>query len=170
MIRVQNVAQMFDVAQLLAYRPLPAGRVAVVGNSTALNLLVVDALHGEDLVLAGDPVDAGTTVSPEGLAAAVGAAGRSDDVDALVVVFVPLLAMSGTAHAEALREAVAGLGKPVVTTFLGTQGMLGELAVLDRELAVLDRDGCPSAGPCPATPRQSGPSTRSDARCIAARR
>ena len=152
-IRVQNVAQMFDVAQLLAYQPLPAGgRVAVVGNSTTLNLLVVDELHGEDLVLAGDPVDAGATVSPEGLAAAVGAAGRSDDVDALVVVFVPLLAMSGTAHAEALREAVAGLGKPVVTTFLGTQGMLGELAVLDRELAVLDRDGVPVRGSVPSYP------------------
>ncbi|HEY6575780.1 MAG TPA: GNAT family N-acetyltransferase, partial [Mycobacterium sp.] len=101
-IRVHNVAQMFDVAQLLAYQPLPAGgRVAVVGNSTALNLLVVDALDGEDLVLTGDPVDAGITVSPEGLAAAVGAAGRSDDVDALVVVFVPPLAMSATAHAQA---------------------------------------------------------------------
>ena len=152
-IRVQNVPQMFDVAQLLAYQPLPAGgRVAVVGNSTTLNLLVVDELHGEDLVLAGDPVDAGATVSPEGLAAAVGAAGRSDDVDALVVVFVPPLAMSGTAHAEALREAVAGLGKPVVTTFLGTQGMLGELAVLDRELAVLDRDGVPVRGSVPSYP------------------
>ncbi len=152
-IRVHNVAQMFDVAQLLAYQPLPAGgRVAVVGNSTTLNLLVVDELHGDDLVLAGDPVDAGTTVSPEGLAAAVAAAGRSDDVDALVVVFVPPLAMSGTAHAEALREAVAGLGKPVVTTFLGTHGMLGELAVLERELAVLDRDGVPVHGSVPSYP------------------
>ena len=145
-IRVQTVTQMFDVAQLLAYQPLPAGgRVAVVGNSTALNLLVVDALDGEDLVLTGDPVDAGTTVSPEGLAAAVGAAGRSDDVDALVVVFVPPLAMSGTAHAQALREAVAGLGKPVVTTFLGTEGMLGEFAVLDR-------DGVPVRGSVPSYP------------------
>jgi len=53
-IRVQNATQMFDAAQLLAYQPLPAGsRVAVVGNSTALNLLVVDALDSEDLVLAG---------------------------------------------------------------------------------------------------------------------
>ena len=145
-IRVQNVTQMFDAAQLLAYQPLPVGgRVAVVGNSTALNLLVVDALDGEDLVLAGDPVDAGTTVSPEGLAAAVGAAGRSDEVDALVVVFVPLLAMSGTAHAEALREAVAGLGKPVVTTFLGCEGMLDEFAVVGR-------DGVPVRGSVPSYP------------------
>ena len=145
-IRVQNVTQMFDTAQLLAHQPLPAGgRVAVVGNSTALNLLVVDALHGEDLVLAGDPVDAGTTVSPADLAAAVAAAGRSDDVDALVVVFVPPLAMSGTAHAEALRKAVNGLGKPVVSTFLGTQGILAELAVPGP-------DGVPDRGSVPSYP------------------
>ncbi len=145
-IRVQNVTQMFDTAQLLAYQPLPAGgRVAVVGNSTALNTLVVDALHGEGLDVAGQPVDAGTAVSPTDLAAAVRAAGRSDDVDALVVVFVPPLEMSGTAHAEALREAVVGLGKPVVTTFLATQGVLAELAVLGP-------DGVPERGSVPSYP------------------
>ena len=129
-VRVQNVTQMFDVAQLLAYQPLPAGgRVAVIGNSTALNLLVVDACHGEGLEVAGEPVDAGTTVSPADLAAAVTEAGRTDGVDALVVVFVPPLAMPGEAHARALREAVAGLDKPVVTTFLGEQGMLDALAL-----------------------------------------
>ena len=54
--------QLFDTALLLAHQPLPAGgRVAVVGNSTALSLLVVDALLGEGLELAGEPVDAGTT-------------------------------------------------------------------------------------------------------------
>jgi len=145
-IRVQNVTQMFDTAQLLAYQPLPAGgRVAVVGNSTALNTLVVDALHGEGLDVASQPVDAGTTVSPTDLAAAVSAAGRSDDVDALVVVFVPPLDMSGTAHAEALREAVMGLGKPVVTTFLANQGVLAELAVLGP-------DGVPGRGSVPSYP------------------
>jgi acyl-CoA synthetase (NDP forming)/GNAT superfamily N-acetyltransferase len=129
-IRVQNVTQMFDAALLLAHQPLPAGgRVAVVGNSTALNTLVVDALLGEGLVPAGEPVDAGTTVSPEGLAEAAGSAARDDGVDALVVVFVPPLATPGGPHARALREALAGVGKPVVTTFTAAEGMLGELAV-----------------------------------------
>jgi acyl-CoA synthetase (NDP forming)/GNAT superfamily N-acetyltransferase len=129
-IRVQNVTQMFDTALLLAHQPLPAGdRVAVVGNSTALNTLVIDALHGEGLVPAGEPVDAGTAVGPEELATAAGAAARADGVDALMVVFVPPLATPGGPHARALREAVVGLGKPVVTTFLAAEGMLGELAV-----------------------------------------
>ena len=129
-IRVENVTQMFDTALLLAHQPLPAGsRVAVVGNSTALNTLVVDALHDEGLVPAGQPVDAGTSVSPADLAAAAGAALHSDGVDALVVVFVPPLATVGGPHAVALREAVGGSTKPVVTTFLAAEGMLGELAV-----------------------------------------
>ena len=129
-IRVQNVTQMFDAALLLAHQPLPAGgRVAVVGNSTALTTLVVDALVGEGLVPAGEPVDAGTTVSPEDLAAAAGDAARADGVDALVVVFVPPLATPGGPHAAALREALVAVDKPVVTTFLAAEGMLGELAV-----------------------------------------
>ena len=36
-IRVENVHQMFDVAQLVVHQPLPHGnRVAIVGNSDAL--------------------------------------------------------------------------------------------------------------------------------------
>jgi acyl-CoA synthetase (NDP forming) len=68
-------------------------------------------------------------VSPADLAEAVTAAGRRDDVDALMVVFVPPLALPGEAHALALRKAVAGLEKPVVSTFLAAQGMLDGLAL-----------------------------------------
>jgi acyl-CoA synthetase (NDP forming)/GNAT superfamily N-acetyltransferase len=145
-IRVQNVTQMFDTALLLAHQPLPAGgRVAVVGNSTALNTLVIDALHDEGLVPAGQPVDAGTSVSPADLAAAAGAALHSDGVDALVVVFVPPLATVGGPHAVALREAVGGSTKPVVTTFLAAEGMLGELAAPGP-------DGAPGPGSVPSYP------------------
>ena len=36
-IRVENIHQLFDIAQLLATQPLPTGdRVAIVGNSPAL--------------------------------------------------------------------------------------------------------------------------------------
>ncbi len=74
-IRVDTLAELFDTALLLAYQPLPAGpRVAVVGNSSALGVLVADALVGEGLQLAGDPVDVGVTASPERFAAAIAAA------------------------------------------------------------------------------------------------
>ena len=51
-IRVDTVAQMFDVAQVLAFQPLPAGRrVAIVGNSDALGLLATDAAASAGLVV-----------------------------------------------------------------------------------------------------------------------
>jgi acyl-CoA synthetase (NDP forming) len=53
--------------------------------------------------------------------------------------------MPSTAHAEALREAVAGLGKPVVTTFLATHGVRAELAVVGP-------DGVPQRGSVPSYP------------------
>ncbi|RTL69927.1 MAG: GNAT family N-acetyltransferase, partial [Pseudonocardiaceae bacterium] len=143
-IRVETVAQLFDTGLLLAHQPLPAGpRVAVVGNSTALGVLVADGLADEGLDLVGDPVDVGAAARPEEFAAAVSAAIGSDDVDALVAVFVPPVATDGTPYARALREAVAGSGKPVVTTFLAGDEIPDELA--ERGI-----DGAPGPGSVPS--------------------
>src|SRR5690606_37754622 len=118
-IRVESVAQLFDTALLLAHQPLPAGdRVRLVGNSTALGLLAAVAIAAAGLQLAGDPVDTGSEADPDTFAAAVGAAARAPDIDALVVVFVPPVAVPGTGHARALRAAVADATVPVVSTFL----------------------------------------------------
>jgi acyl-CoA synthetase (NDP forming) len=143
-IRVETLAQLFDTALLLAYQPLPAGpRIAVVGNSTALGLLVTDALLDEEMEPAGAAVDVGTTAAPEEFAGAVSAAIGQDDVDGLIAVFVPPLAIPGAAYARALREAVADAGKPVVAVFLAAEGVPGELAVPGP-------DGAPGPGSVPS--------------------
>ncbi|ODT98042.1 MAG: GNAT family N-acetyltransferase [Pseudonocardia sp. SCN 72-86] len=143
-IRVETVAQLFDTGLLLAHQPLPAGpRVAVVGNSTALGVLVADGLADEGLDLVGEPVDVGAAAGPEVFAAAVSSAIGSDDVDALVAVFVPPVATDGGPYARALREAVAGSGKPVVTTFLAGDEIPDELA--ERGI-----DGAPGPGSVPS--------------------
>lgn len=50
LIQVDSISELFDCAALLACQPLPAGpRVAVVGNSAALNWLAVDAVTAEGL-------------------------------------------------------------------------------------------------------------------------
>jgi acyl-CoA synthetase (NDP forming)/GNAT superfamily N-acetyltransferase len=150
-IRVETLSELFDTALLLAYQPLPAGpRVAVVGNSSALGLLVTDALLDEGLELAGQPVDVGTAAPPEAFAAAVAGAlhadaGPDQGAHALVAVFVPPVAIPGAAYARALREAVAGSDKPVVAVFLAAEGVPAELAV-PRE------DGSPGAGSVPSYP------------------
>ena len=133
-IRVESVAQMFDTALLLAHQPLPAGeRIAVVGNSSALGMLAADVAQGEGLRLAAEPIDVGASAEPEEFAAAVREAALRDDVDALVAVFAPPVAVPGTAYARELREALHEAGttttKPVVTTFLAAEGVPDELAV-----------------------------------------
>jgi acyl-CoA synthetase (NDP forming) len=148
-IRVETLTQLFDTALLLAYQPLPAGpRVAVVGNSSALGVLVADAVLDGGMELAGPPVDVGTAAPPEEFAAAVARAVRDDPpdgADALIAVFVPPVAIPGAEYARALREAVAGSDKPVVAVFLAVEGVPAELSVA-RE------DGSPGPGSVPSYP------------------
>ncbi|MBP2330948.1 acyl-CoA synthetase (NDP forming)/RimJ/RimL family protein N-acetyltransferase [Kibdelosporangium banguiense] len=145
-IRVESLAQLFDTAILLAHQPLPEGsRVAVVGNSTAIGVLAADTALAQGLELAGDPVDVGAQAGPAEFAAAVREALLRDDVDALIVVFVPPLAVPGTAYARELREVAAGLGKPIVSTFLAAEGVPAELAVPGPH-------GAPGRGSIPSYP------------------
>src|SRR5450755_4643766 len=130
-IRTETLTEAFDVAQLLSTQPVPVGaRVAVIGNSTALGMLVVDACLYAGLRIAdGRPLDLGVNVTPEDLAAAVRAAVTRRDVDALVVVYVPIVATPGLAHAAALRCAVTGATVPVLATFLAAEGLVEQLVV-----------------------------------------
>ena len=147
-IRVESIAQLFDTALLLAHQPLPrGGRVAVVGNSSAIGVLAADAALGQSLDLADAPVDVGVSAGPDVLAAAVREQLRSDGVDSLVVVFVPPLSTPGAEYARALRDAAAEEGgtKPIVSTFLATEG-------IPAELAVRSADGAPARGSIPSYP------------------
>ncbi|MDQ6938065.1 MAG: GNAT family N-acetyltransferase, partial [Actinomycetota bacterium] len=128
-IRVDTLDAMFDVGLLLATQPLPGGdRVAVVGNSAALNVLVTSSCAAEGLQPVR-AVDVGVNASAADFGAAAGAAIRATDVDALVAVFMPpLRPVDGAQYAVALREAGRGSGKPVLSTFLGFHGVPGALA------------------------------------------
>ena len=130
-VRVDTLAEAFDVALLFSIQPLPRGnRVAIIGNSSALGVLALDACLEQGLVVAGGaPVDLGVSVEPAELAAAVRSAVESGSADAIVVVYVPPVATPGLAHAAALRSAVAGLTVPVVSTFLAVAGVPEQLAV-----------------------------------------
>lgn len=134
-IRTDTLAEAFDVAQLLAHQPLPhGGRVAILGNSTALGVLALDACLDAGLTVVDEvPVDFGVNVSPAELAGAVAIAVERDDVDAVVVVFVPPVAVAGQEHAQALRVAAATSGRvPVMTTFLAVDGLAEALTVRDE--------------------------------------
>lgn len=130
LIRVDTVAELFDTVSVLAHQPLPRGRrVAVVGNSTAVGLLALDALLGNGLVPAGSgPTDIGSEGSPEDFAAAVGAALADPEVDAVLPVFVPPVAIPEIGYARALLDLAENADKPIIATFLGRDGVRAPLA------------------------------------------
>jgi acyl-CoA synthetase (NDP forming)/RimJ/RimL family protein N-acetyltransferase len=123
-IRVDTVAELFDVGVLLAHQPLPAGRrVAVVGNSTALSGLAVAACRANGLTMAeGYP----HTISPQAgahdFADALADAAVDERVDALIVVFAPplpgQLPDEDADFASALAAVALAGEKPTVATFL----------------------------------------------------
>ena len=154
-IRTDTLGEAFDVAQLLAHQPVPRGdRIAILGNSTALGVLALDACLEAGLTVVDEvPVDFGVDVSPEELHSAVRVAVGRKDVDAVVVVYVPPVAVPGQAHAEALRAAAAGSPVPVVSTFLANDG-------LSESLTVTGEDGGAARG--------SVPSFRTPERAVAA--
>ncbi len=144
-IRVETLGDLFDVAQLLATQPLPAGpRVAMVGNSTALGVLVANACAVERLDMVR-LVDVGVDATPDTFGDAVSATAADEGVDSVVAVFVPpLQRTSGEQYAARLRAAAAVAGKPVLSTFLGFDGVPAPLSV--------PGDGAPARGSVPSYP------------------
>jgi acyl-CoA synthetase (NDP forming)/RimJ/RimL family protein N-acetyltransferase len=144
-IRVETVSGMFDAALLLSTQPLPAGdRVAVVGNSTAIGVLVANACAAEGLQLTRLD-DIGVEAGGEAFEKALRAAVDDPDVDAVTVVFVPPLVRSASDDvARAVREVAATSPKPVLSTFLGFEGVPEALAADGRH--------APARGSVPSYP------------------
>ncbi len=144
-IRVDTLGDMFDVALMLTSQPLPSGpRVAFVGNSTALGVLVANACAAEGLELVRS-IDVGVSAGRAEFNTAMTDVQNDDDVDAVVAVFVPpLQPAAGNEVARALRDAAAAGSKPVVATFLGIDGVPVALAG--------EGEGAPPPGSVPAYP------------------
>ena len=130
-IQVDTLDEMFDVAQLLAHQPLPAGkRVAVVGNSDALGLLAADSASAAGLDV-HTSISLGPDATADDFEQALDKAIDDPEVDAVVAVFIPPLDTSGDAVATVLATVGEQSDKPLVSTFLGTQGVPELLRVPD---------------------------------------
>jgi acyl-CoA synthetase (NDP forming) len=118
--------------------------VAIVGNSTAIGVLVADAVLEQGLQLAHEsPVDIGVSGGPEDFRAALQSAVDDATVDAVIAVFLPPLMAGSREFGPALREVAVGSTKPIAASFLSTEG-------LPPELAVLDESGMPARGSVPS--------------------
>ena len=111
-VQVDTLEEMFDVAQLLAHQPLPAGgRLAIVGNSTAVGRLGGDSARLQGFTVT-QAVDLGAGATPEEFRAAIADALARDEVDSVLTVFVPPVATEPDAYAEAIRAAADLPGAP----------------------------------------------------------
>ena len=89
-IRVENVHQLFDVAQLLVHQPLPrGGRVAIVGNSDALGALTAQACVSWGLEVTHGPVSLPAEAKAAEFATVLDAAFGDDRVDSVLTCFIP---------------------------------------------------------------------------------
>ncbi|QFY14770.1 GNAT family N-acetyltransferase [Nonomuraea phyllanthi] len=129
LIRVDDLIQLFDVGQLLAYQPLPAGpRVALVTNSDALGLLAADACLAARLE-PRPPVNLGPAAGAPEFGTALAGELASPDVDAAVVIYMPPIPGDTEEVAAELIRVSKGAAKPVLATFEGHLGMHPALRV-----------------------------------------
>ncbi|MCL3818564.1 bifunctional acetate--CoA ligase family protein/GNAT family N-acetyltransferase [Aeromicrobium wangtongii] len=143
-IQVDTLDEMFDVAQLLAHQPLPRGnRIAIVGNSDAVTLIVADAAAAAGLQVA-EPVSLGATAGADDFEIAIEAAIADPDTDALVAVYIPPLNTSGEEVANVLAAVGEQSDKPIVSTFLGSEGVPVLLRVPDLLGGSAGRGSVPS--------------------------
>lgn len=120
-VRAENLEEMFDIAAMLAYQPLPEGpKVALLTNASGPAYLAKDALEAEGL--AAEVRDLGSRASAEQYLAAARELLHSG-YNAAIALFVPLgyatLEEVGEALRTALKEArEQGVSIPVLTCFM----------------------------------------------------
>ncbi|MGC4963763.1 GNAT family N-acetyltransferase [Gordonia sp. DT101] len=137
-IQVDTISELFDCATIFAYQPLPRGpRTRIIGNSSVLGSLAAETARGGGLEVT-DTIDLGAGASEDAFEAAVTDAMADPSVDAVIVVFVPPVAVDADWHARALMAAAntqipragdaaggpdSNHPKPIVTTFLAVEGI-----------------------------------------------
>ena len=143
-IQVDTLDEMFDVAQLLAHQPLPRGRrVAVVGNSDALGLLAADAAAAVGLVV-NRSIPLGADATAEDFEDALDDAIDDPEVDSVIAVYIPPLNVSGDDVANVLAAVGEQSDKPLVSSFLGAEGIPELLRVPDVAGSTAGRGSVPS--------------------------
>jgi len=150
-IRSETLAEMFDVASLLASQPLPrGGRVAILTNAGGLGILCADACTAAGLdvpepaadtrlALAaflpaeaglGNPIDMIASASGADFEHALRILAGAEEVDAVIVIFIPPLVTRAEEVATGIRNAVSALAgrKPILAVFTSAAGAPSSLS------------------------------------------
>ena len=139
-VRVDNIHELFDVAELLVHQPLPAGpRIGIVGNSQAMAVLVADAAISEGLAVCAEPVTVRNEPSIQEFREALEGCYAQEGTDAVVACFIPPLGTISPDMLRVLTEVSAASPKTTVACLVGVNGVTGAAAGQGSPVA----DGAP---------------------------
>src|SRR5450432_1525599 len=152
-LRVNNIADLFYMAEVLSKQPSPRGpRLTIVTNAGGPGVLATDALimgGGELAELSpetmaaynavlpstwshNNPVDIIGDASPERYAKALEIAARNPHSDGMLVILTPQAMTDPTLIAEQLKPLAKQEGKPVLASWMGGVNVAAGEAILNR--------------------------------------
>jgi acetyltransferase len=152
-LRVQNIADLFYMAEVLSKQPSPRGpRLTIVTNAGGPGVLATDALimgGGELAELSpetmeaynavlpstwshNNPVDIIGDASPERYAKALEIAAKDPNSDGMLVILTPQAMTDPTLIAEQLKPMAKQEGKPVIASWMGGVDVAAGEEILNR--------------------------------------
>ena len=152
-LRVNNIADLFYMAEVLSKQPRPKGpRLTIVTNAGGPGVLACDALitgGGELAELSSEamaefnavlpstwshnnPVDIIGDASPERYAKALEIAAKDPNSDGMLVILTPQAMTDPTRIAEQLKPLAKQEGKPVIASWMGGVDVAAGEEILNR--------------------------------------
>lgn len=145
-IRVDTLEELFDVANLLSHQPIPRGkRVAILTNGGGPGIMTADACADRGLELHtlsdedvselksflssrasfANPIDMTAECSADEYRRVLEILARDDNIDIVIVIFIPPILTEAEAVADAIKELAQEFrrrGKTLVASFMGSGG------------------------------------------------
>ena len=152
-LRVDDIAELFYMAEVLAKQPRPKGpRLTILTNAGGPGVLACDSLifHGGELTPLSDeafkafndllpahwsrnnPVDILGDAEPERYAKALEIAAKDPMSDGMLVILTPQAMTDPTRTAEALKQHAQLEGKPVLASWMGGAEVAAGQEILNR--------------------------------------
>jgi len=153
MLRVNNISDLFDMAEVLAKQPRPKGpRLAIITNAGGAGVLAADALSSSGGKIASlsedsmgklddllprhwsrnNPVDILGDASPERYFSSVEIAAKDINSDGVLVILTPQANADATRTAEQLKPLAKLDGKPILASWMGGASVAAGVTILNR--------------------------------------
>ena len=152
-LRVNNVSDLFYMAEVLAKQPRPKGaRLAIITNAGGAGVIATDALIGSGGELAeltresverldrllpehwsrNNPIDILGDASPERYVGAIEIAAKDPNTDGVLVILTPQANTDPTRTAEQLKPLARLDGKPILACWMGGADVATGVTILNR--------------------------------------